>query len=780
MSKVIKLLFICIIFCSLSFISYGSDVQVGSLNMDSTQDSNAETATNEKYNDNLHTSIDANGNNNMSATVILEEQENTSEDMSEAAGSEDDFIDDDILGSYSSIFRCGILNESDIDGYLICRADFTLDVDTPFDRYIDLSYFVKDNPINSKPVVWTGDTTGYFIFEPLPIKSNEKVGLDFDCTRSFGQGTLIINFKFTLIPKNLYNDMLDAFILMEGQRSNILSTLDNNTGFDEPFRDNCSVYVYVADEEGNLTNNTYRYEVPYKSIFSEVKDKISSGLDLRYKVIGNFTDSYGNLLTNNSLIIKPLLLTPSFKDKCIVDGQTFNTLIKECIKDGLGNNVSKQFARTSNSYDFTINRTDVKLYDISVEQDMSTVMYKDLYGVYWQSKYDRLIFNPDASHMFEELDEIVFFQLVDVDTVLCKYMSCMFANCKNAVEIDVSKFNTSNVENMSYMFYMCSSVGIIDVSEFTTKNVIYAQSLFQGCSKLVSLNVHNWDVSNIIDAHALFGDCEELLSLDLSNWNLDKVENVYWLFGNCKKLTMIDLSNSNFDNCKITQQMFYCCYTLQTIELNSSVTFNSVTNAENMFRSCYELNTIDTSNFIFSKCENVSYMFANCYKISKIDLTSFNSVSVINAKSMFHTCIDLSALAFGSNCTFIKCENAELMFNTCRKLETLDISMFDMRNNKSMYGMFYHMESLKSINFSSMSTISCINMQEVFNGCYELTSIDVSMFNTKSCQNFQWMFAYCKKLTSIKYGSDFINNGNYNMYQMYISCPGNKVGWYHD
>ena len=51
-------------------------------------------------------------------------------------------------------------------------------------------------------------------------------------------------------------------------------------------------------------------------------------------------------------------------------------------------------------------------------------------------------------------------------------MTSMFSWCTNLSGINVSNFNTSNVEYMQYMFSGCMKLESLDLSEFDTMNVI--------------------------------------------------------------------------------------------------------------------------------------------------------------------------------------------------------------------------------------------------------------------------------------------------------------------
>ena len=42
-------------------------------------------------------------------------------------------------------------------------------------------------------------------------------------------------------------------------------------------------------------------------------------------------------------------------------------------------------------------------------------------------------------------------------------MRSLFYNCSSLVQLDLSNFNTDNVDNMDYMFYNCSSLRELNI-----------------------------------------------------------------------------------------------------------------------------------------------------------------------------------------------------------------------------------------------------------------------------------------------------------------------------
>ena len=65
----------------------------------------------------------------------------------------------------------------------------------------------------------------------------------------------------------------------------------------------------------------------------------------------------------------------------------------------------------------------------------------------------------------------------------------MFSYCESLESIDLSSFNTNNVNNMSGMFRYCESLKSIDLSSFNTNNVTNMSYMFNHCESLKIENI---------------------------------------------------------------------------------------------------------------------------------------------------------------------------------------------------------------------------------------------------------------------------------------------------
>ena len=130
-----------------------------------------------------------------------------------------------------------------------------------------------------------------------------------------------------------------------------------------------------------------------------------------------------------------------------------------------------------------------KTYDIESELHSTKNMFKDcidLTGIEISISSQSL---KDSSGMFEgciNLDNIKF---VIFNTPNNLNMSRMFFNCSKLQSIDFgnNNFVTSYATDLSYMFYNCSVLSKVDLSKFQTSNVNDMSHMFELCTNFVEL-----------------------------------------------------------------------------------------------------------------------------------------------------------------------------------------------------------------------------------------------------------------------------------------------------
>ena len=63
-------------------------------------------------------------------------------------------------------------------------------------------------------------------------------------------------------------------------------------------------------------------------------------------------------------------------------------------------------------------------------------------------------------------------------------MQCMFYGCSNLESLDLSSFNTSQVQDMTSMFWNCGKLITLDLRSFDAEQTMYSQWMLSGCNGL--------------------------------------------------------------------------------------------------------------------------------------------------------------------------------------------------------------------------------------------------------------------------------------------------------
>ena len=127
-----------------------------------------------------------------------------------------------------------------------------------------------------------------------------------------------------------------------------------------------------------------------------------------------------------------------------------------------------------------------------------------------------------------------------LDTRSVTSMERMFIDCHDLEYIDLSSFDTRNVISMADMFYDCTKLKDIKLSS-PSNNLINISGMFCKCVNLTNVDLSLFDTKNLEHMGVLFEGCEKLANIDLSSFDTRNVQSMYYLFKNCKNLTNINL-----------------------------------------------------------------------------------------------------------------------------------------------------------------------------------------------------------------------------------------------
>lgn len=292
-------------------------------------------------------------------------------------------------------------------------------------------------------------------------------------------------------------------------------------------------------------------------------------------------------------------------------------------------------------------------------QNVSTIedMFTTSAGVYvknnelhlYNTKGGRLIAKQDSSHLFEYtyIDKIDANNL-DVSNVTDG--SYMFYSCANSTEINVFQWNTSKIKYFDKMFSNCQSLAFLDVNNWDMISGYSLNNMF-AYSGITDIDLSKWDTSNISNLSNLFFNCTKLKQIDLHTWNTKSVSTCYWLFRGCSSLEFINIDGWNTCNVYDMDRMFGECPKLITIKGLNKLNTRNVQFTRLMFIADHSLTTLDLSSFNTQNCIDTSQMFRGCYNLKSIYVSdTFVMTKVSNSTQMFLDCISLIG---GAGTTFV-------------------------------------------------------------------------------------------------------------------------------
>ena len=149
-----------------------------------------------------------------------------------------------------------------------------------------------------------------------------------------------------------------------------------------------------------------------------------------------------------------------------------------------------------------------------------------------------------------------------------------------------------------------------------------------------------------------------------------------------------------------------------------------------------------------SRATNMLGMFDSCRKLTSLDVSSFDTSNTTNMSYMFEECGSLTSLDVTKFSTS-KVTNMSYMFNGCSSLTSLDVTKFDTSNVTNMRQMFCHCEGLTSLDVTMFDTSKVTAMNHMFYECPGLTNLDVTKFDTSKVTYMNMMFGGCSGLASL-------------------------------
>ena len=144
--------------------------------------------------------------------------------------------------------------------------------------------------------------------------------------------------------------------------------------------------------------------------------------------------------------------------------------------------------------------------------------------------FDKDIYFPEYSaNLFQRIPNLEYFDGHNINTSLVKNIAGLFSYNFNLKKImNISDWNTSNVENMEGLFFENKQLERLDLSNWNVLKVKKITFMFAGTDNIKEINVLNWDTSNIdfSKQYDVFNS-SGVEELNLSKWIIKSPNNSY-------------------------------------------------------------------------------------------------------------------------------------------------------------------------------------------------------------------------------------------------------------
>lgn len=343
---------------------------------------------------------------------------------------------------------------------------------------------------------------------------------------------------------------------------------------------------------------------------------------------------------------------------------------------------------------------------------------------------------------------------------------------KELTEIEhIDYLNTGDAFNMMMMFYGCEKLTSIDLSHFDTHNVNAFAAMFNGCKSLQSVDLKAFDFSLASDLSEMFSGCTALETVDLRTWHGSELSLMFArMFEGCSALKNIywyaDWTSLEPSLC---EDMFKGCTSLQGDQGtafsdshadNSWARLDGGAGSEGYFRlfdakevyTAYDAASTTLSfrndnlryflpSVIYKDLDKQGYLYEYDSDITKVVFDeSFAEVRPTDLTNWFFSYSNLETIEGIQFLNTSEATKMRNMFCYCGKLESLDLRHFDMSQVTDVSGMFAYCVGLKTIlcddNWSKRANIE--KSGDMFSVCKALVGGKGTAFDNANPKNITY------------------------------------------
>lgn len=313
-------------------------------------------------------------------------------------------------------------------------------------------------------------------------------------------------------------------------------------------------------------------------------------------------------------------------------------LVMKVVRDGVFASISTQLGNLSQKEDETrkkIEEIHGSYVDVlfcaqaTIKVDNSSIKVEP-YRIYrlYPKKY------LNFSQGWNTYSPLVWIDMTHWDSSQVENVELMFNCTKSLYEIDLTGANFSKAKSLNNMFRSCGITRIKGLESLRVNNAANLDNggdpynaMFAQCSNLKSDNFGSlaaWDTSKM-QKIALFKGCTQLTDIQsMKSWNVSNVTTLIYFASDCD-LRKVDLANWETTNLQNIDFLFFRNLKLTDVDL-SGWNVSNVTSASNFLAMCGELRSLNLLGWDLCKVQNLKNFISNSTQIETIKLgTNFFS-----------------------------------------------------------------------------------------------------------------------------------------------------------
>ena len=495
-------------------------------------------------------------------------------------------------------------------------------------------------------------------FLGLSLNTNEASALFVPTlSASVDQANLQVNGNQVINSTDKTTEIPFTFTVNTNNRTGYTATLSAETENTALINASSAVGAKIDSISTNLTlnnlpNNTWGYKfggtsnyapIPTLSVPAQIiqtagktngneSNQLSIGMKLADNLeSGNYT---------NKLILS-FVSNPYERRAVMTTGKDFNRKVDSIVTslsndDGWGNkeSVNHILRSTATFNDIPSSAIDVESnetsdYPIKIWYDAAS---KTIF--YW-TEANKIFLNKDSRYTFRGFTKAENIDVSNFDSSEVEDMAYFFYKMNSLQSLDLSSFNTNKTTDMTGMFAYVNSLKKLDLTNFNTSKVTNMSAMFHSMSNLDELKISSFNTENVTNMNGMFYGASKLASLELSNFDTSNVTDMGRMFSGMSSIQQLDLSHFNTGNVTAMNDMFSLMTSLTQINFGANFDTSNVTDMTGMFYQSTSLVNLDLSHFNTRKVKSMISMFSQMSGLTILDISNFETPSLENAGSMF-------------------------------------------------------------------------------------------------------------------------------------------------